>query len=205
MEKETKEIIKLTTLEILNQLIDIAAIFEIGFTKSWKNKVNIMDYLEKRDVDRQNFSQKIYDLKKQGIIRKFYEKKDKYIEITEKGIEKLKQLTLENLKIEKPKRWDRKWRVVIFDIPEKYKVLRNLFRSKLYALGFIQVQKSVFVYPFECTKEVNLICNYYGGRDYIKFMIADIIEGEDSIINKFIKAKILLENDLKIDKENKIN
>src|SRR3990167_6394136 len=45
----------------------------------------------------------------------------KYYELTESGKKKLRLLDLSDYKLSKPKKWDRKWRVIIFDIPEKKK------------------------------------------------------------------------------------
>lgn len=40
--------------------------------------------------------------------------------------------------------WDGKWRVVIWDIPEKRRMARDLLRYKLKQLGFSQLQKSIW-------------------------------------------------------------
>lgn len=47
--------------------------------------------------------------------------------------------------------WDRKWRIVIFDIPEDKRYIRDRLRIKLKELGFGMIQKSVWIsaYPFE--------------------------------------------------------
>jgi predicted transcriptional regulator/CRISPR/Cas system-associated endoribonuclease Cas2 len=196
MEKETKEIIKLTSKEILLRFLDVFEIFDKGFSKSFQKRIEIDDYFQERELDKANFSKKIRYLRKAGLIRKFYESKEAYIELTEKGIERLESLTMIELNINRPDTWDKKWRIVMFDIPEKEKNLRNIIRGKLYRLGFRQVQKSVFVYPFECTKEINMICEYYGGRGYLKYLIAEIFEGEDSIIKEFMDNKILSKHDI---------
>ena len=49
------------------------------------------------------------------------------------------------------KSWDRKWRVLIFDIPENVRWKRDALREKLKELGFGMIQKSVWVspHPFE--------------------------------------------------------
>lgn len=41
--------------------------------------------------------------------------------------------------------WDGKWRVVIFDIPENKRVIRDLFRRRLKEWGFKNWQKSVWI------------------------------------------------------------
>lgn len=42
-------------------------------------------------------------------------------------------------------RWDGKWRIVSFDIPEQKRVLRNLFRRNLKKWGFKYLHKSVWI------------------------------------------------------------
>jgi len=197
MEKETREIIKLTTKEILLTFTDAILTVTGCFSKSYKDKIDLSNYLENRSIDRQDLSRKIYRLKKQGLIRKFVENKKSFIELTNKGREKIK-CDINNLVAARPKIWDKKWRIVIFDIPEKDRAARDFVRRQLYRLGFIQIQKSVFIYPFECSKEINLICDHSGARKYIKYMITEIIEGEQDIIKKFINNNILSKKDINI-------
>ncbi|OGD65794.1 hypothetical protein A2215_01090 [Candidatus Berkelbacteria bacterium RIFOXYA2_FULL_43_10] len=196
MEKETKEIIKLTVYEILKALGEGVAIFAVSFEKDWKKKREFENWLVERKSDRSEFSRKIYYLKQKGYIRRLYEGKEVYTELTKKGKKRFTQVQMEHMEVPRPKKWDKKWRIIIFDIPEKKKEIRNAIRRKLYQIGFVQVQKSVFIHPFECTAEVNLICNYFGGRKYLKYMIAEILEGEESVVEEFIDKGVLLLTDL---------
>ncbi|OGD29854.1 hypothetical protein A2833_01605 [Candidatus Azambacteria bacterium RIFCSPHIGHO2_01_FULL_44_55] len=59
--------------------------------------------------------------------------------------------------LEQPLVWDKKWRLVIFDIPEKRKIAREALRCKLKEMNFIKIQHSVWAVPFPCDKEINLI------------------------------------------------
>lgn len=51
-------------------------------------------------------------------------------------------------------RWDKKWRVVVFDIPERYRGLRAILRRFLTSVGFVGMQKSLWISPFNVTAEV---------------------------------------------------
>lgn len=82
---------------------------------------------------------------------------DYEITITEKGRQRLKKSEFDNLSIERPKQWDGKWRLVLFDVPDVRKKSRRDFSRKLQAMGFYQLQKSAWVVPYPCEKEVNLI------------------------------------------------
>src|SRR3990167_2211250 len=65
-------------------------------------------------------------------------------------------------------KWDKKWRVVIFDIPEKSRMARDALRRKLKELEFRELQKSVFVHPYECKKEIDFIIEFFNLRHYVR-------------------------------------
>lgn len=68
--------------------------------------------------------------------------------------------------------------MVAFDVPEKEKNKRNYLRSFLRQIGFFQYQKSLYVYPYECEKEVALLKKIVEGGKYINYIIADRLEKE---------------------------
>lgn len=92
--------------------------------------------------------------------------------LTDNGKRKALQYDLGKMKIQKPARWDKEWRMVIFDIPESMKAGRNALAAKLKQLGFYSMQKSVFIYPYECKDEVDFIVEVFGLRPYVRFLIA---------------------------------
>jgi hypothetical protein len=55
------------------------------------------------------------------------------------------------------KKWDGKWRAVIFDIPEKLSSIRGEVRVLLKRAGFVRLQQSVWVFPHECQDLSDLI------------------------------------------------
>lgn len=84
----------------------------------------------------------------------------------------------EDFKLKKPKSWDRKWRIVIFDIPEKKRKIRDMVRRILFNAGFQRIQDSVWVYPYDCEDVIGLLKADYGiGRDML-YIIADQIEND---------------------------
>ena len=83
-----------------------------------------------------------------------------------------------NAEIKKPKRWDGKWRFVIFDIPEKRKTVRDAFRKYLSDLGFYQIQRSVWVWPYECKKEVDFLVELFEIRSDVYYLLVEAITNE---------------------------
>ncbi len=84
-------------------------------------------------------------------------------------------------------KWDKKWRVVIFDIPQELHRERNNFRKKLKSLGFHMLQKSVFVFPFPCESEIAPFCQKLKISDYVNVIIADSLGSMDTEAKKLFK------------------
>ena len=100
------------------------------------------------------------------------------VKLTEKGRKALEAAERRNYKISIPKKWDGKWRVIIFDIPEKRKSLRNHMRTVLMRIGFVRLQDSVWIYPYNCEELVVLLkADFRLGKDLL-YLIVDKVEND---------------------------
>src|SRR3989344_7410476 len=79
------------------------------------------------------------------------------LRITSKGSNFLNRLTTEEALKTNPRRWDGLWRVLIFDVPEYRKGVRDNIRRSLQAVGFLRLQDSVWVYPYDCEDFIVLL------------------------------------------------
>jgi virulence-associated protein VapD len=104
--------------------------------------------------------------------------------LTEKGELRALNRQLENLKISK-KKWDGKWRMVAFDMPENYKKGRDALRHKLKSIGFRELQKSVFVFPYDCQREIALLVKLFNLKKYVRFGVLEMIDNEDYLKEVF--------------------
>ena len=106
-------------------------------------------------------------------------------ELTKDGEKKLRQWALQEYKFMRPQKWDKKWRVIIFDIPEKKKKVRDQIRNLLVSAGFFRLQDSVWVYPYDCEDIIGLLKTDFGiGRDLL-YMIVDEIENDKHLREEF--------------------
>jgi len=122
------------------------------------------------------------NFRKQGFIEIMKENNQIYISLTEEGRKKAGMFQINSLKIKKPKKWDRKWRIVIFDISQAKKTYREAFRGKIKELGFYCLQKSVWVYPFDCRDEIELLRDFFGlSEDELRLIVAEKIGGDDKL------------------------
>ncbi len=105
--------------------------------------------------------------------------------LTNEGQKFLNKIEKNNFKITKPKKWDKKWRIIIFDIKERNKQIRDQIREKLNLIGFIKLQNSVWVFPYDCEDFINLLkADFSMGREVL-YIIGDRIENEKVLLEYF--------------------
>ena len=91
----------------------------------------------------------------------------------------------EKLRIRKPKKWDEKWRIVIFDVPEKYKSSRERFRKILQKAGFLRLQDSVWIHPYECEELIAFMRKELRLGGSVLYLIVEGLEGEVRVREHF--------------------
>lgn len=128
----------------------------------------------------------VQKLKKDRFFRIIYKNGNSYLKVTEKGKRYLVEFNIDTISIQQQK-WDGRWRIVIFDIPEKMRIARDVLRDRLEDIGFIKIQKSVWVCPYECEDEINFISSTYEVGDFVNYIIATKVD-----FDKFLKTKFNL-------------
>lgn len=83
------------------------------------------------------------------------------------------------------RKWDRKWRVIIFDIPQELHNVRTKFRKKLQSFGFYMLQKSVFVFPYNCEGDLGDIAQELKISDYIDIIVAENIGFKEKELREY--------------------
>jgi CRISPR-associated endonuclease Cas2 len=104
-----------------------------------------------------------------------------YVRLTAKGEHFAARMGEGKLVPKKPKHWDKKWRLLIFDIPERRRRTRFLVRQTLMNLGFFRLQDSVWVYPYDCEELIILLkADFKIGKDLL-YIIADKVEHDAAL------------------------
>lgn len=172
-------------------LLLLQAGLALGLSPSPRTHMYVFKQLVKewKEIDRQYLYR---------IVREFYnerlvdwqEKEDGSIKIvlTEFGKNKALEYNIDDIKIKIPSQWDKKWRVVLFDIPEKQRGARDALRTKLKELGFYEMQKSVFVFPFECRNEIDFVIEFFDIRPFVRYA---------EMINPTNEAQLKIQFDLR--------
>ncbi len=176
--KPRSELVK----EIFKLLIVAGLICVAASSPCFVNNV-LKSYKKWKKYSKKKVDSTFYNLKKQGLINIKQKDNQILISLSRKGERKAKLFQIDNIEIKRPDKWDGKWRLVIFDIAQLKKIYREAFRKKLKELGFYPYQKSVWLYPFNCQKEIDLLKNFFEltGKE-VKLVVAEDI-GQD----KFFK------------------
>lgn len=124
-----------------------------------------------------------YQLRAAGFIEVRQIEGKKVVRLTDKGRAKLERVSTGDKK--RPRRWDGRWRVVIYDIGENRKDLRHKARAFVQTYGFERLQDSVWVYPYDCEEVITLLkADLKIGKD-ILYMIVESIENDAEIRRRF--------------------
>jgi len=145
---------------------------------SWREVFVPPNFLIRRIYEKKKakmrFKKFIKYLAKKGYIKLKALEPTEGIIITKKGLEKIFKVGIK--KIKKEKRKDGKYLMVVFDIPETKRALRNMFRKVLQDLGFKFFQKSIWISPFDLLEEVQTIIKNWDLEDYVRIFLIKEIE-----------------------------
>ena len=172
--------------EIILSLVSIAGL--LTFAVVAPNAVQILDklgVLKKLSSRKSSVTRTRSRLIQEGLVTIEVTNKGKFLRITEKGKKRLDHWRLSKYKFHIPKKWDKKYRVVIFDVKEGRKSTRDKIRRTLQNVGFYRLQDSVWVLPYDCEDFVALLkADSKIGKD-VQYMIVDSIENDRALRDFF--------------------
>lgn len=137
-----------------------------------KRKYNLKYYL----------NQKVKRLVDEGFIKINTENGKQSLSLTLKGERKLLYYQVTERKKQK---WDNKWRVVIFDVWENTRNKRDVLRMEIKNFGFIQLQRSVWIYPYNCLQFIELLKTDLSFGKNIRYMVVEKLDHDENLRKHF--------------------
>ncbi len=182
IEKRNKERVGKDKLQkMILEAVATAGILSIGLVApnvvGAMNKIGILPNPRRKEY----ISSSASKLVKRGLL-KF---KDGYYQLTKEGENLLNKWEFSDYKLNKPKKWDNKWRMIIFDIPEKKKKIRRQINFLFNQAGLYRLQDSVWVYPYDCEDIIGLLKTELGIGKELLYVIADEIENDRHLRSHF--------------------
>lgn len=151
----------------------IAKLILLGLEKTVDGFVRADDFINnpklyafgsERELKKSALAQALKRLREKGFVDKIQNKD------TGKIIYKLTELGREFVLLNKPEdeiEWDGKWRIVVFDIPETKKLIREVLRGRLKVWGFKKWQKSVWASKKNITDKLRHLIKDLGIEDWV--------------------------------------
>ena len=102
-----------------------------------------------------------------------------FVRLTERGEQAL-AMHAEKVKLasSKPRKWDQRYRLIIFDVPERRKRIRDLLRREMRGVGFLRIQDSAWLYPYDCEEFISLLkADLHIGKDVL-YAVVDSIDND---------------------------
>lgn len=185
--RSTREITKITTSKAILLTLKAVGVLSIALMAP-----NMLQVIPSLSGDKKKWKRSLYyipnavdRLIQKGLIEFRERNGKKYLALTEAGQQRIAKYHLGEYIIPKPWRWDRKWRVVIFDIREFRKRTRDELRWELERLGFVRLQDSVWVYPYDCEELMVMLKTSFGlGKDVL-YMKVDYLENDRWLRKEF--------------------
>lgn len=104
--------------------------------------------------------------------------------LTNEG-EKLARRLKSKIAFAKQRAWDGKWRMIIFDIPEDVRDRRDFLRRELTGLGLHQLQRSVWITPYELPQSFFEIMAELDIGEHLRLVIAEAIRDDQDLRTLF--------------------
>ncbi|MDO8570351.1 MAG: hypothetical protein Q7R97_02100 [Candidatus Daviesbacteria bacterium] len=148
----------------------------------------VVDYYKKKNKEKEFKEwEKFNQPRLKFLLKRLYQQKvvdfkdtngQTVITLTDKGRKKVLSYQLEEIMINKPPKWDGKWRIIIYDIRKERKILGDIFRRFLQKMQFLKLQKSVYLTPYPCDEQIEFLRQYYGLGEEVLYVIAQKVENE---------------------------
>lgn len=185
LEKENRKQIRITKIQSA-VLKTVGAVGVISVALVLPNALQVLRLFNGNQKLRDNGRRAINNSRKRLIESGLLEyAKEGFIRLTPLGKKTLLRIQLSNYQTNIPKKWDKKWRILIFDIQETQSRLRDKVRNTLISIGFSKLQNSVWVYPYDCEDLITLLkADFEVGKELL-YIIADKIENEKVLLNDF--------------------
>ena len=171
------------TIKVVIFLVGTTGLLTIG--SALPNALQIVPFIKKFLNQKTPKNQINFKLKKVAdeLIKEGYIKKSgTKFELTNKG--EILLMKISPASIKRPK-WDGKWRIVCFDVGEGQRAKRDIFRDELKSLGFIQMQRSVWVSPYPCEKYIEILRVEHNFGKNMQYILAEKISGDKRIRKHF--------------------
>ena len=176
------------TTKVILSVVAVVGLLAVGAVAP--NALKLLKYaprFKKQSYNRTYYLNKITQkLVDQGLLKIIRNQTGRgFVRLTAAGKKELQHYELGEKTIIKSKRWDGKYRLIIFDIKEWKRNVRDELRGWLGQLGFVRLQNSVWVHPYECHEIITLLKSHFHIGKEILYLVVESIENDRWLKKEF--------------------
>lgn len=169
--------IALAALLVSGVVMTLAVAPGLGYTIRHYRRVKYYSDRQLKEAERR--------LRKGGYVQYGVQDGQPRVQLTKKGQAYFRKMLLEDTRLPEPENWRGKWTFVLFDIPISHSRARDALRWRLRALGFYQYQKSAWVYPHPCEKEILFVADYFGVGQFVEILSVERLSKDAELKKHF--------------------
>ncbi|PIP63587.1 CRISPR-associated endonuclease Cas2 [Candidatus Roizmanbacteria bacterium CG_4_9_14_3_um_filter_33_18] len=144
--------------------------------------IKLIEEIKGIKLPKKKVKRALQQLEKRKMLNLEVKDNEVYVEVEDIWNKEIIKYSIQSLlELKQKTKWSGKWFLVMFDVPEIERNKRYYLRNFLKIIGFYQYQQSVYVFPYECEKEVTLIKKIIEGGKYLSYIIAEKIEYENKL------------------------
>ncbi len=188
IEQGAREVRRRTNIQhVLLHAVSAAGILSVALLAP--NALQVLNMFDGGKRRRMNpkylFGTAFEKLTAKGMIQFGNTESGKYVRLTEKGQHELARMVARKPDTRVHHRWDKRWRMVIYDIKEERKVIRMQLQENLRAFGFYKLQQSVWVYPYDCEALLILLKADFKIGQEVLYIVVEKIENDKRLRDHF--------------------
>lgn len=162
-----------------------AGVLTMAVLASGRSSKRIFNYLNRYKRGGEQIRRSLQDLKRKRLVSIREVGGEEEFVITKTGKLYILKYRFNDMRLSQSKKWDGKWRVVMFDIPERHGKARRALSHKIKEMGALPLQKSVFIYPFPWQDEIDFVAEFFQVSPFVRYLEASSIEGENELKHHF--------------------
>jgi phenylacetic acid degradation operon negative regulatory protein len=117
---------------------------------------------------------------KNGLLQSEKKGNKSYYSLTPRGVSRVDEAARRIYKLTSHE-WDKKWRVIMYNIPEEKRQIRDELRKELMWIGFGSLSNGCWVSPNNFKKEINLLISKYEIEEYVHLFLSEYVGPQSNL------------------------
>jgi phenylacetic acid degradation operon negative regulatory protein len=118
---------------------------------------------------------------KNGLLQSEKKGNKSYYALTTRGVRRIEEAARRIYRLTSHE-WDRKWRIIMYTIPEEKRQIRDELRKELLWSGFGSLSNGCWVSPNDFKKEINLLISKYQIEEYVHLFLSDYVGPQSNAV-----------------------